>query len=57
MKVFEIYFICVIIRLIIEEHVLIITMFYCHNECYAETMSNLCRILDQNEVPNESTVC
>lgn len=44
------------VRLTIQEHILVVKTFYCHNESFAEIMHHLRRIMGRDEVPNESSV-
>lgn len=44
------------VRLSLQERVLVVKTFYCHSESYAETVRHLRRIVGRNEAPNESAV-
>ncbi|VVC26510.1 Protein of unknown function DUF4817 [Cinara cedri] len=44
------------VRLSLQERVLVVETFYCHNESYSETVRHLRRIMGRNEAPNDSTV-
>ncbi|CAI6366289.1 unnamed protein product [Macrosiphum euphorbiae] len=44
------------VRLSLQERVLVVKIFYCHSESYAETVRHLRHIMGRNEAPNESTV-